>query len=541
MLKRPRRGMVLITTMLTLVIVIMLVSSVVHSNIGNLRLGAAFSVREMALMAAQSGVQYAVTRLQSDPFWVGDPDENELFKMEGKIPGLTVSESKGNIYGRVETSNGHVSFFRIKFNYEDDLSSSAEDGEALARGLDAIKNSDNPIPSPFVSVNNLYSNSATTVYLARPDGTLEVEKVKQKHGSGSLAVPESLRKDAYELPASTCALIVEGFAGNSLRGFTIEDFVKLQNEKNSPLAGSAQIYQTSDLARRIVEVYLKANYEEDSIDAVAYAAGDLASISEELTTEAANGAGSANIYARNDIDIFSNKINMGNNKLRYGGLINVEGLNSTAAPDYNGSKLTTLSDDDIRAVSWEEVKKAKYDDKHTLDAGYYVFKRIYKHKEDGNYAWKDGRTELFYYPTYEAYMDNKDRCIEGGPESNLTYKSNYKVSYDSDSGPMGHWFFFKHRDWRKGGREQLRTLAGGRVVVDLENASLSINGDVNIVSKDGESTDFVVTFEQGQVKGATVPRPMLAFTTPNEKDPDPIVTFDSEKYGGTGNINIQGG
>lgn len=261
MLKRPRRGMVLITTMLTLVIVIMLVSSVVHSNIGNLRLGAAFSVREMALMAAHSGVQYAVTRLQSDPFWVGDPDENELFKMEGEIPGLTVSESKGNIYGRVETSSGHVSFFRIKFNYEDDLSSSAEDGEALARGLDAIKNSDNPIPSPFVSVNNLYSNSATTVYLARPDGTLEVEKVKQKHGSESLAVPESLRKDSYELPASTCALIVEGFAGNSLRGFTIEDFVKLQNEKNSPLAGSAQIYQTSDLARRIVEVYLKANYE----------------------------------------------------------------------------------------------------------------------------------------------------------------------------------------------------------------------------------------------------------------------------------------
>ena len=117
---RSKRGIVLITTMISVVLVVMLVSSVVYSSMGGMRLSSAFAQREAALMAATSGAHYAMTRLQSDPTWVGAPD----LDAEGKpampqLEGIEVSEYQGNVVGKLQTSDGRPLFFRIKFNYED--------------------------------------------------------------------------------------------------------------------------------------------------------------------------------------------------------------------------------------------------------------------------------------------------------------------------------------------------------------------------------------------------------------------------------------
>lgn len=201
---RQSRGVVLITTMLTLVLVIMLVSSVVHSNIGNMRLSATFAIRETALMAAHSGVQYAMTRLQDDLLWMGAPENGRLLRVKSSLSRsddtyfVEVSEKDGNVIGKVLSANGQPSFFRIKFNYEDDLSSdTSEDSGAL--GLDALKNSERPIPSTFVSVNNLFNTSPTTVYLAKPDGTLKVQRQQNKHGQEVLGGSEEDGRGSYSL------------------------------------------------------------------------------------------------------------------------------------------------------------------------------------------------------------------------------------------------------------------------------------------------------------------------------------------------------
>ena len=113
MRKKYKKGIVLITTMLTVVLVIMLLSSVVYSNLGSMRLASNFYGREEALMAAQSGVQYAITCLQSDVTWRGDKSGNTLSDTH---KGISVQERNGNVVGMLTTTNGHKSFFRIKFN-----------------------------------------------------------------------------------------------------------------------------------------------------------------------------------------------------------------------------------------------------------------------------------------------------------------------------------------------------------------------------------------------------------------------------------------
>ena len=535
---RQSRGVVLITTMLTLVLVIMLVSSVVHSNIGNMRLSATFAIRETALMAAHSGVQYAMTRLQDDLLWMGAPENGRLLRVKSSLSRsddtyfVEVSEKDGNVIGKVLSANGQPSFFRIKFNYEDDLSSdTSEDSGAL--GLDALKNSERPIPSTFVSVNNLFNTSPTTVYLAKLDGTLKVQRQQNKHGQEVLGVSEEDGRGSYSLAPATCALIVEGFAGNSLRDLDLSSFVSLQSESNSPLAMGPQSQADSSLARRVVEVYLTTNYNDDSLDAVAYAAGDMAAVCGELKTDAPGKSGSANIYARNDIDFYLNTLDMGSNSLRYGGSLMIDSLQEGGLVDakYQDGSLSSVSDEDIRAVTWDEVRKAGKSDKgdNFLDAGYYVFKRIYKYNPDGHYDFNSGETKLFYYPTKELYDLHAERCVVGdnAPE-NLRLQGGFEVKYERPS-------FSKPSTWRK------KLLAGGRISVDLEKATLTLNGDVNIKGAgDAVESDFVVAFAQG-VSPKKVPRPMLAFRTDRRQDADPVLTFDSQEYKGTGNIIIQGG
>lgn len=135
---------------------------------------------------------------------MGAPENGRLLRVKSSLSSsddtyfVEVSEKDGNVIGKVLSANGQPSFFRIKFNYEDDLSSdTSEDSGAL--GLDALKNSEPPIPSTFVSVNNLFNTSPTTVYLAKPDGTLKVQRQQNKHGQEVLGGSEEDGRGSYSL------------------------------------------------------------------------------------------------------------------------------------------------------------------------------------------------------------------------------------------------------------------------------------------------------------------------------------------------------
>ncbi|MGM9998263.1 MAG: hypothetical protein ACI38Q_02525 [Candidatus Bruticola sp.] len=196
MLTKRKQGIVLITTMLTIVLILMLLSSVVYSNFGGMCLTSNFYAREEALMAAQSGVDYALTKLQDNITWQGCDPNSKLYNSN---VGLEVTEKDGNVWGMLTTQNGRRSFFRIKFNYED--------GE---NGFDNMNNTSDKnylIKSPYVSVNNLYSSAVRNVYEADSDGILKTKTYQDEYGKTSHKVTDGTV--GFELPKSTCRLIVE--------------------------------------------------------------------------------------------------------------------------------------------------------------------------------------------------------------------------------------------------------------------------------------------------------------------------------------------
>ncbi len=148
MTTRKRLGIVLITTMLTMTLVAMMLAAVIRSSFGNMALSGNFYDRENTLWAAESGVQYAMTCLQTNRFWRGN--RNNTFGTLSK--GLCVEESNGNVIGLIKNrKNGALSAFRIKFNYEDN----SEDTTSKVPFNTFEENSKFSIAMPYVSVNYL--------------------------------------------------------------------------------------------------------------------------------------------------------------------------------------------------------------------------------------------------------------------------------------------------------------------------------------------------------------------------------------------------
>ena len=242
---RRRRGIVLVTTLVSLVLVIMIVTAVVNINIGSARLGSRFHERETALMAAHSGLEYALTRLQEDLTWRGAPrGADSAWKLILDGPQVRVYEGNGNVVGFLGRGSDRPSFFRIKFNYEDG-----------SGGLDYLEDSaqEQFISSPYVSVNNLYRSKVLAVYPANAEGVLEVERYKDRYGTERLRVSQA--EASHFLPPFTCNLIVEGLAGTALR-----DCQDPSDLANLNLTSSYQrpSWAVGPLASRKVEVYLRA-------------------------------------------------------------------------------------------------------------------------------------------------------------------------------------------------------------------------------------------------------------------------------------------
>lgn len=363
---KNKRGIVLITTMLTVVLVIMLLSSVVYSNLGSMRLASNFYGREEALMAAQSGVQYAITCLQSDITWRGDKSDNTF---TNNTEGISVRERNGNVVGMITTANGNKSFFRIKFNYED--------GD---KGFDGMSDSSDSecIRSPYVSVNNLFNTTPTKVYTASKDGKLKTKHSQDKYGKDRI---EADGASSFTLGKSSCYLVVEGFAGNGVRDLTLDKAFTLTPE------------QASQLLPRRVETYLALSSDTQFTDSVACAAGDLTTDSNLIRISNAKGSSSPKVRSLHNLEVTSNTVDFDNGQLYYGSGYSYSINGKTISED---SKYTAQQSNDTSSftrLEWDDVTKANSEGQKYVEiqAGTYVWSKDPKTKKNilkryvGNY------------------------------------------------------------------------------------------------------------------------------------------------------------
>lgn len=363
---KNKRGIVLITTMLTVVLVIMLLSSVVYSNLGSMRLASNFYGREEALMAAQSGVEYAITCLQSDVTWRGDKQDNTF---TNSAEGISVRERNGNVVGMLTTANGNKSFFRIKFNYED--------GE---NGFDGMKDSSDSerIQSPYVSVNNLFNTTPTKVYTASQDGKLKTKQSQDRFGKNRT---EADGASSFSLGKSSCYLVVEGFAGNGVRDLTLDKAFTLTPE------------QVSNLNPRRIETYLALSSETQFTDSVACAAGDLTTDSNLIRISNAKGSSSPKMHSLHNLNVTSGTVDFDNGQLYYGSGYSYSINGKTISED---SKYTAQQSDDTSSftrLEWDDITKANSKGQKcvAIQAGTYVWSKDPKTNENvlrryaGNY------------------------------------------------------------------------------------------------------------------------------------------------------------
>lgn len=201
-MRASRRGIVLLTALLVTGAV------VVSAGSGCLVRARALSEGEAALLAADSGLQYAMARLQEDPDWRGDGADQATSRFR-------ILEDRGNVLGFLTTPSGEASQFRIKFN--------CQDGPG---GQDGLADSSRVLRTPFVSVNNLRGAGARPLLRANEDGV----------GVAAPSAPPS------QVPGGTACIVVEGLAGGGLR----------EANQGDPF----QAVGGRGVTRRVVEAYL---------------------------------------------------------------------------------------------------------------------------------------------------------------------------------------------------------------------------------------------------------------------------------------------
>lgn len=352
MLERKKQGIVLVTTMLTVVLVIMLLSSVVYSNLGSFRLTTNFYDKESALMAAQSGAQYAITRLQNNILWKAAPSTPFTLKTKD----FEVKEEDGNVWAILTSTNGKKSVFRIKFN--------GEDGPG---GPDGLDNSANKIESPYISTNNLFSSVPCLAYPADNQGVIKGHTVNEK---GKEVFKPAAGVSPITIPKATCNLIVEGFSGPAVREATL----------NKP------INSKSYCAHQIVELYVAIDPSSLNVDSAICASGHIKAQTNTFRLNKTEGSGAPNMRSLGHIAL-AGQVDTGNATVYFNDSFTVNGA---AAPHIKQEK--SDSGKNFAKITWEDVPKASQSDTN-LPAGTYVWERNPTSKA----------IELRHYPTIIFY------------------------------------------------------------------------------------------------------------------------------------------
>lgn len=216
---------------LFLVIVIgMIGRAVIMLGPGALAVSDSSITRAQAQRAAESGLEYAASKLRANPNWRGSDNRVTL-----DTPGLTVVEDQGNVIGLLSDKQGNVSQFRMRFNYQD--------GDPGADSL-ADPGQENEINLVYVSLNNLR-------------GAKEIPIPVAESGSYRVTKPD---EGPHALPRGEAYLVVEGRAGRGLN--------HQGDRPNAPVQGQ--------VSRYVAEAYLEVTLNDPNGQASMMGGGDIA-------------------------------------------------------------------------------------------------------------------------------------------------------------------------------------------------------------------------------------------------------------------------
>lgn len=387
MLERKKKGIVLVTTMLTVVLVIMLLSSVVYSNLGSFRLTTNFYDKENALMAAQSGAQYAITRLQSDILWKANP--STVYTL--KTGDFEVKEEDGNVWGILSSTNGKKSVFRIKFN--------CEDGPG---GFDNMDDSAHKIESPYISTNNLFSSVPSIAYSADKNGIIQGKTVTEN--GKEVFKPHSEAKQVT-IPKGTCNLIVEGFSGPAVRDASL----------------SKPIDTKSSYAHQIVEIYASIDPSSLNVDSAISASGNINAKTGAFRLNSAEGTQAPNMRSLGHVTL-TGQVSAGSGTVFFN-----DGFTVNGATETNIKHEKSNSGENFAKITWADVPKATKSDTN-LPAGTYVWEKNPTTKA----------IELRHYPTIIFYdgkplPDSGYQTVSTGKFKGMTVDSkNLTVMFDQN-------------------------------------------------------------------------------------------------------------
>jgi hypothetical protein len=353
------RGFVLISVLFLAVLVSMyLIASTILSR------GRFGSVQEnandkIAEMAALSGIEYALARLEEDPAWRGG-----LNKVTVESPNLTVVEDQGNVVGLVTSPGGGVAQFRLRFNWQN--------GDGGADLFDDPE-TNMAFDSPHISVNNL----------------LELAPASLPIGDGAGNSANSIAP--YSVPPGAVAIVSEGRVGR--------DFRTADSSNPNPSATRLDSVRVIEAMHRVESIA-----GHDLTDAVGMAGkafeltlfdgsgGDKPRLRLDDTRE----EGSPRIRARHgDITVTEHDTNSDGLIEGEAGELLVD-VNSSVVADLSSSGVVAGQEevnDDFYQLTWQQVGQPD-GSSGSLAAGVYVV------RDDG---------QVYHYPmNYEEYQDYRN-------------------------------------------------------------------------------------------------------------------------------------
>jgi len=351
---RKTKGIALISTLMFSVIVVMMVSAGLALLPSQKVMTSTMDLNQQALTAAETGIEYARTKLQNDPGWRGN--DNAVTVDE---PGsLWIREEEGNIVGILWNQEGEPSLFKMRFNFHDgDNADDDDDDDKDWVAKDFLDDPSNEmiVRHKFISFNSLNSGNSGPVNRAEETGIFEIE-----HGTSYGTVPRF-----------SAVLFCQGYAG---RG--VENVGPGQLEPD-PLLGK--------IATKTVEAYIGRDVSQYGDSVVYGAEGINMASNNEVVIETANAEyiprtrslGSMTVNNGGAADDFA----MENGEVIVGPVSGDFLLNGTTSSDPAPTRAD--SSGSFLEIGWDQIQKAPG------GAGDPTVRA-------GTYVWEDG-PELVYY------------------------------------------------------------------------------------------------------------------------------------------------
>ncbi len=340
---RAQQGAALFTTLVMTVLTVMIVGAALLLLSGGSLMRGSVEAEQEALAAAQAGAEYARSRLQADPSWRGDANEVTV----DQAGSLWIREDQGNVVGLLWGAQGPPSMFRLRFNHQNGASSPDD-------GLGGDPSAPMFVPSQYVSLNSLNSETSTPVYRANQAG-------------GTFPVTDST-STPFSIPRYSAALYVEGLAGDGMAGI---DQGNLQ-----------EVSDRSGVTRRTVEVILSRELSQLG-DSVLYGADEIDfNINNKLIISSEDDRVPPRIRTLQNVSLIggSDPLEMDNGEVYVSpgyGSFTVNGIESTdpAATQKDSSA-------NFLRLGWDQVDKAD-------SSGASI--------PAGTYVWRDLPPRLDYY------------------------------------------------------------------------------------------------------------------------------------------------